>query len=49
MNNILRFNNDGKTLEEITDKSVTNIIVPDGVTTIGDYAFSGCTSLKSLG
>ena len=27
---------------------VTDLVIPDGVTTIGDYAFSGCTSLTSV-
>ena len=28
--------------------SVTNIVVPEGVMFIGDYAFSGCTALQSV-
>ena len=27
---------------------VTELIIPDGVTSIGDYAFSGCTGLTSI-
>ncbi len=27
---------------------VTDLVIPDGVTSIGDYAFSGCSSLTSI-
>lgn len=43
MDNILRFSEDGRTLVEIMDKSVTSITIPDGVTTIGDDAISECS------
>ena len=29
-------------------KGVENVIIPNGFTTIGDYAFDGCRSLKSI-
>ena len=29
-------------------KEVTNLTIPDGVTSIGDYAFSGCIGLTSI-
>ena len=29
-------------------KNATSFTIPDGVTSIGDYAFSGCTSLTSI-
>ena len=48
MDNILRFSEDGKTLVKVVDKSVTSITIPDGVTTIGDAAFSECSKLKSV-
>ena len=35
-------------LEECTDKSATSVKIPDGVEEIGNYAFSGCTSLESV-
>ena len=30
------------------DVSITKITIPEGVTYIGDYAFAGCSSLKSV-
>lgn len=30
------------------DKTITSFDVPDGVTSIGEYAFSGCTNLESV-
>ena len=30
------------------NKSILSITIPDSVTTIGDYAFSGCSSLKTV-
>ena len=35
-------------LEKCTDKSVTSVVIPEGVTEIGWYAFEGCTSLSSV-
>ena len=32
----------------LNDELVTDLVVPDGVTKIGDYAFRGCKSLKSV-
>ena len=29
-------------------RSITNIIIPNSVTSVGDYAFSGCTNLESV-
>lgn len=32
----------------LNGEKVTDLVIPDGVTNIGDYAFIGCTSLKSV-
>ena len=32
----------------LNNKLVTDLVFPDGVTSIGDYAFSGCDSLTSI-
>ncbi|MDD7417748.1 MAG: leucine-rich repeat domain-containing protein, partial [Spirochaetales bacterium] len=39
---------DGKTVTGLKNKEVTQLVIPDGVTEIGYYAFSGCTSLTSI-
>ena len=36
------------TITGVKDKSVTDITIPDYVTSIGDYAFSGCSGLTSV-
>ncbi|MBO7736589.1 MAG: leucine-rich repeat domain-containing protein [Clostridia bacterium] len=39
------YTKDGKTLVQYAiGKTATSFTIPDGVTTIGDYAFSGCNS-----
>ncbi len=48
MNEILRLSEDGKTLVEVTDKSVRSVTIPEGVTCIGDGVFSECHALLSV-
>ncbi len=49
----LNLSDDGKTLEGIVgiripgDDGPVDVIIPDGVTDIGDRAFDGCTRLTS--
>ena len=43
------YTKDGKTLIQYAiGKKDTSFIIPDGVTTIGDWAFGGCRSLTSI-
>ena len=35
-------------LKKCTDKSVTSVVIPEGVTAIGKHAFWGCKSLSSV-
>ncbi len=43
------YSKDGKTLiQYATGKTATEFVVPDSVTSIGDYAFYYCTSLQSI-
>ena len=42
------YKSDGKTLIEVTDKNITEFTIPDGVTEIENWAFRGCSSLKSI-
>ena len=48
MKDVLIFNEDGKTVIGVSDKSVTNISIPIGVKTIGCGAFSKCFNLCSI-
>lgn len=48
MDNILVLSSDGKEIIGVKDRSVTDIGIPDSVTTIGDKAFYNCESLQSV-
>ncbi len=48
MNSIFKLSDDGTVLVSVIDKSAKSIMIPDSVTEIRDYAFSGCTSLQSV-
>ncbi|MBE6356270.1 MAG: hypothetical protein E7058_04055, partial [Lentisphaerae bacterium] len=45
---VLAFSADGKTVTGVKDKNITSIVIPDGVTTIGNRAFDDCRSLTSV-
>ncbi len=47
-NDDLILSEDGKTLIGVKDKSITHVVIPEGVATIGDRAFSWCESLQSI-
>ena len=47
-NDNLILSEDGKTLIRVKDESITHVVIPEGVTTIGEWAFHGCQSLESI-
>lgn len=48
MNGILLLSDDKTAVLSVKDKDVKSVIIPDSVTTIGDSAFEGCFSSKSI-
>jgi len=48
MENILILSEDGKEVIGVKEKSIIDVTIPDGVTSIGGFAFMGCTSLQSI-
>ena len=45
---LLKLSPDGKTVTGVSDKNVTHIVIPSGVTSIGDWAFQRCSNLTSV-
>lgn len=48
MNDILILSDDKKTVLSVIDKNVKTIVIPDGITEIGNGAFEECSSLQSI-
>lgn len=48
MSNVESFEIKNNILVKCPDKQLTDVIIPDGVTSIGYSAFSGCTSLTNI-
>lgn len=46
--NILIFDTLGTTVKGCKDQGVSKIVIPEGITTIGEAAFKGCTGLASI-
>lgn len=47
-NGIYELSDDGKTLLDVTDKNISEAVIPDGVTHIGLKAFWFCEALQSI-
>ena len=47
-NAVLKFSDGGKTVVGVTNNKVEYIVIPDGVTGIGDRAFLDCYSLRKI-
>lgn len=45
---LLLFDETGKTVIGCKDINVKDIVLPSGITSIGDAVFYGCSALKSL-
>ena len=48
MEDVLILSEDGKTLLGVKDKSVREVVIPDGVKSIGEQAFCGCSALVDI-
>jgi len=48
MDNIFILTDDGKEIIGVHNKSIINVTIPEGVTSIGGLAFKDCTSLQSI-
>ncbi|MBR4924101.1 MAG: leucine-rich repeat domain-containing protein, partial [Bacteroidaceae bacterium] len=48
MNDLFIFSEDGKTILSVTDKNIKNIVIPNGVTKIGNSAFEYCDYLEAI-
>ena len=48
MENLLELSEDGNTILGLFDKGVESIVIPSGVTSIGEEAFCNCSSLESI-
>lgn len=48
MEDILILSEDGKTLLGVKDKSVREVVIPDGVEVIGENAFDDCDNLENI-
>ena len=46
--NGLILSEDGKKVIGVADSSITEVIIPEGIETIGDYAFKGCWQLNTV-
>ena len=46
--NGLILSEDGKKVIGVADSSITEVIIPEGIEAIGDYAFKGCWQLNTV-
>ena len=48
MNDLFIFSEDGRTILSVTDKNIKNIVIPNGVTKIGEGVFDKSFAFKSI-